>query len=347
MYSVGSGPEPALYSSASDVTRNDLGEGETSEAMCKIIKAVERACIDVSNALARVSIDRRTGDQGDINVQGEKQKKLDVYANEVMKKALFETGVVAALATEEEENIILPTPTVNQGPLFAVAFDPLDGSSNIDCSVPTGTIFSIYKVPGKKSNDPESTSTNPFLQPVTSIVASGYVMYSSATSLVFSVGKGTHILSLDPDTKKFVLTSARVRVPDRGPFYSLNEARYFDWPKGLQKYISDVKQGHGTWGKKYSSRYVCSLVADVHRTILYGGWAGNPRPHLRLLFEAAPLSFLLDQAGGKGSDGSRPILSYTPASLHQRLPVFLGSVEDIEELESYGEVQQGAATYEA
>lgn len=126
-----------------------------------------------------------------------------------------------------------------------------------------------------------------------------------------------------------------------GQIYSLNDARYFDWPAGLQKYIDTVRQGKGQSGKQYSARYVCSLVADLHRTLLYGGWAGNPRSHLRLLYEANPLSFVAEQAGGKGSDGKRDILGIEPSALHQRLPFFVGSVEDIEELVGYEDVQQG------
>ncbi|GAB5358887.1 hypothetical protein AAMO2058_000497500 [Amorphochlora amoebiformis] len=334
---------PALGLTAQELVNHDLKslDASAAEGAGEVVKAIEGACVKIARALARVNIDKLTGDEGGINIQGERQKKLDVYANDLLKEALFDTGLVASIATEEEDDVVMAPIPPTAPVTFSVAFDPLDGSSNIDCSVPTGTIFSIYKL--QETNFAEKV----FYSPVKDILVSGYAMYSSATSLVLTAGQGTHMLSLDPDRGSFLLTNPSLNVPERGPYYSLNEGRFFDWPEGLKKYINDMKQGKGAWGKQYSSRYVCSLVADVHRTLLYGGWAGNPRPHLRLLFEAAPLSFIVQQAGGEGSDGEKRIMSYHPTALHQRLPVFIGSSLDIEELESYGDVQQGAARYEA
>eukprot|EP00850_Spirogloea_muscicola_P005911 SM000027S09692 [mRNA] locus=s27:877144:878193:+ [translate_table: standard] len=219
-------------------------------------------------------------------------------------------------------------------------FDPLDGSRNIDASIPTGTIFGVYR------NDPSlgpagaDSATSFALQPGRQQVAAGYALYSSATMLVLTVGSGTHGFTLDRGLGSFVLTHPDIRIPERGQIYSLNDARYFDWPPGLQRYIDAVRQGRGESGKQYSARYICSLVADFHRTLLYGGVAANPRSHLRLVYEANPLALLAEQAGGRASDDTQRILDIAPAKLHHRLPLFLGSPADIAELESYGDVQQ-------
>ncbi|KAF6160627.1 hypothetical protein GIB67_019567 [Kingdonia uniflora] len=223
------------------------------------------------------------------------------------------------MASEEDEDPIWIT---DNAP-FVVVTDPLDGSRNIDASIPTGTIFGKYKrLSGTK------------------LIAAGYVVYSSATILCVSFGLGTHAFTLDRTTGDFVLTHPSIKVPPRGQIYSVNDARYFDWPEGLRRYIDTIRQGKGRNSKKYSARYICSLVADFHRTLMYGGVAMNPRDHLRLVYEANPLSFLVEQAGGRGSNGKSRILSIQPVKLHQRLPLFLGGLEDIEELESYGDVQQ-------
>ncbi|KAL5098852.1 hypothetical protein RYX36_003179, partial [Vicia faba] len=178
------------------------------------------------------------------------------------------------------------------------------------------------------------------LQTGNRLIAAGYVLYSSATILCITFGSGTHAFTLDRSTGDFILTNPNIKIPPRGQIYSVNDARYFDWPEGLRKYIDTVRQGKGRYPKKYSARYICSLVADLHRTLLYGGVAMNPRDHLRLVYEAKPLSFIVEQAGGTGSDWKSRILSLQPVKLHQRLPLFLGSLEDMEELESYGDVQQ-------
>lgn len=264
-------------------------------------------------------------------------KPLDLVSNEIILSSLRRSGKVAVMASEEDDS---PLWINDEGP-FVVVTDPLDGSRNIDASIPTGTIFGIYSRLVELDHLPEEqkASVNS-LQSGSRLVAAGYVLYSSATILCASFGSGTHAFTLDHSTGDFVLTHPNIKIPPRGQIYSVNDARYFDWPDGLRKYIDTVRQGKGKYPKKYSARYICSLVADFHRTLLYGGVAMNPRDHLRLVYEANPLSFLAEQAGGKGSDGRSRILSIQPVKLHQRLPLFLGSSEDIEELESYGDVQQ-------
>ncbi|KAG9440216.1 hypothetical protein H6P81_020381 [Aristolochia fimbriata] len=264
-------------------------------------------------------------------------KPLDIVSNEIILAALQNSGKVTVMASEEEAE---PVWITDDGP-FVVVTDPLDGSRNIDASIPTGTIFGIYKHLVELDHLPtkEKALLNS-LQSGNRLIAAGYVLYSSATMFCITFGSGTHAFTLDHSTGDFVLTHPSIKIPPRGQIYSVNDARYFDWPEGLRQYIDTVRQGKGQFPKKYSARYICSLVADLHRTLVYGGIAMNPRDHLRLVYEANPLSFLVEQAGGKGSDGKSRILSLQPVELHQRLPLFLGSVEDIEELESYGEIQQ-------
>ncbi|KAM7470598.1 hypothetical protein LguiA_008781 [Lonicera macranthoides] len=278
------------------------------------------------------------GAGGDGGASGrDKPKPLDIVSNEIILSSLRKSCKVAVMASEEDD---APVWITDDGP-FVVVTDPLDGSRNIDASIPTGTIFGIYNRLEELDNlQVEEKAILNSLQSGNKLVAAAYVLYSSATILCTSFGSGTYAFTLDHSTGDFILTHPSIKIPPRGQIYSVNDARYFDWPEGLRQYIDTVRQGKGKYPKKYSARYICSLVADFHRTLLYGGVAMNPRDHLRLVYEANPLSFLVEQAGGRGSDGKSRILSIQPVKLHQRLPLFLGSSEDIEELESYGDVQQ-------
>ncbi|KAJ4964005.1 hypothetical protein NE237_023944 [Protea cynaroides] len=264
-------------------------------------------------------------------------KPLDIVSNEIILSSLQSSGKVAVMASEEDD---APVWIADNGP-FVVVTDPLDGSRNIDASIPTGTIFGIYNRLLELDHLPaEEKALLNSLQCGTRLIAAGYVLYSSATIFCVSFGSGSHAFTLDRSTGDFVLTHPTIKIPPRGQIYSVNDARYFDWPQGLRQYIDTVRQGKGKYPKKYSARYICSLVADLHRTLIYGGIAMNPRDHLRLVYEANPLSFIVEQAGGRGSDGKNRILSIQPVELHQRLPLFLGSLEDMKELESYGDVRQ-------
>lgn len=289
---------------------------------------------------------------------------------------------MAAIASEEDDKPIW----LGEAP-YIVIFDPLDGSRNIDASIPTGTIFGIYRsLPNADHLPTEEKAFANVMQRGERLVAAGYALYSSATIMAISVGSGLHGFTLDYTIGEFVYSHHDIRIPERGAsysctfaspvrssngcaplllylsecplkpnmgspwksilllfagqVYSVNDARYFDWPSGLRKYIDTVRQGKGQTRKQYSARYICSLVADLHRTIMYGGIAMNPRSHLRLLYEANPLSYLVEQGGGKGTDGKRRILEINPIEIHQRLPLFLGSAADIAELVSYGDIQQ-------
>ncbi|KAL2936747.1 Fructose-1 6-bisphosphatase chloroplastic [Bienertia sinuspersici] len=253
-------------------------------------------------------------------------KPLDIVSNEIILSSLQRSGKVAVVASEEND---APVCLADDGP-FVVVMDPLDGSRNIDASIPTGTIFGIYNRLVELDHLPaeEKAALNS--------------LQSGTHAPRFSVPR----LALEPMHSHWIIQleilSSRILISKfhRGQIYSVNDARYFDWPEGLRKYIDTVRQGKGKYPKKYSARYICSLVADFHRTLLYGGIAMNPRDHLRLVYEANPLSFVAEQAGGKGSDGKSRIRLIQPVKLHQRLPLFLGSPEDIEELESYEDIQQ-------
>lgn len=332
-------------------------EDQLGSELCEVVSCVANACENISMELARQPLNSLRLEENDgsddvrTNVQGEKQAKMDVLSNHIFKSHL--EGEVAAMASEEEADVI---PGLRKDKQYSIAFDPLDGSSNLDTSIPTGTIFSI---------SPHTPDT-PFSSSGRSIVAAGYALYSSSTHFVLSLGPsgslGAVCFTLDPrrqrgslldsdidaqSSSSFVLTRSPIVCPIHGPYYSLNDAREPDWPDGLRAWIHDAKRGSTPSGTTFSARYVCSLVADVHRTLLKGGWAGNPRPHLRLLYEAAPLAHVAEACGGKGSDGVRNLLDVLPRSLHDRVCVFVGSVGDVNELEEYGDVQQTPRRYDA
>eukprot|EP00746_Dinoflagellata_sp_MGD_P152583 gnl/MRDRNA2_/MRDRNA2_83763_c0_seq1.p1 gnl/MRDRNA2_/MRDRNA2_83763_c0~~gnl/MRDRNA2_/MRDRNA2_83763_c0_seq1.p1 ORF type:complete len:478 (-),score=102.49 gnl/MRDRNA2_/MRDRNA2_83763_c0_seq1:39-1472(-) len=321
---------------------------EKYQEMESLFSSIQMACKQIASMVARAGISDLTGLQeggGSVNVQGEEQKKLDVISNDVLKAALKYSGKVGVLGSEEEDVPVLIEEAYS-GKYVAV-FDPLDGSSNIDAAISTGTIFGIYKegdpegciVPDKGSlGESEMKCLVDTLQPGDKLVASGYVMYSSSTILVMTMGNGVNGFTLDPAIGEFVLTHPNIKVPPRGKIYSINEANYYDWEPALQEYVNNLKAGKGESGTKYSARYIGSMVGDIHRTLLYGGIFGypgdakNPNGKLRLLYEGAPMSFIVEQAGGKSTTGSQRIMEITPSGVHQRVPVFLGSAEDIDEV---------------
>jgi fructose-1,6-bisphosphatase I len=261
------------------------------------------------------------------NIQGEQQQKLDVYANDRFITAMRNQGAVCAVASEEnDEHIVFDTPTSRSGK-YVVAMDPLDGSSNIDVNVSIGTIFSIYR-----RLDPEKVTVDDFLQPGNQQVAAGYVVYGSSTMLVYTTGNGVNGFTLDPSIGVFCLSHPNMRIPEDGKIYSVNEGNYFDFPEPVRNYIDACKR------KKYSARYIGSLVADFHRNLLkggiymYPGTTDKPGGKLRLVYEANPLSMLVEQAGGAATDGRTRIVDIKPEKLHQRCPLFIGSPAMVEEV---------------
>ena len=315
-----------------------LKEEEVDKHLSRVIEAAAAACSQVANELRSLPmLDDINEDSGGINVQGEEQKGMDVRANIIFLQKL--NPVVASMVSEEEDIVV----GTNGDMKYSIAFDPLDGSSNLDITSPTGSIFGIYR---HKNNGANGSCFE--IPARSSLVAAGYTVYSSATELVLAgIGKGVVGFSLDIEDDTFRCSRPNMVCPDRGPYYSLNEAREPDWPSGLRRWITDAKRGQTPSGYKYSARYVCSLTADVHRTLLKGGWAGNPRPHLRLLYESAPLAFILESAGGKGVDGVSNLLDIKPNSLHHRVSTFLGSKFDIDDLEAYGSIQQNSKSYDS
>uniref|UniRef100_A0ACD6ABF3 Uncharacterized protein n=1 Tax=Avena sativa TaxID=4498 RepID=A0ACD6ABF3_AVESA len=333
----------AAASSSPPTLLEYMGRAGTPADLAVLVAHIQSACKSIaalaaSPGNADLSRAKAAGSGADAVAAGrDAPKPLDELSNEILLSSLQSSGKVAVVASEEND---LPVWMCDDGP-YVVVTDPLDGSRNIEVSIPTGTIFGVYKRLVELDHLPvEERAQLNSLQSGTRMVAAGYVLYSSATILCISFGSGTHGFTLDRSTGEFILTHPSMQIPPRGQIYSVNDARYFDWPEGLRKYIDTIRQGKGQHPKKYSARYVCSLVADFHRTLIYGGVAMNPRDHLRLVYEANPLSFLAEQAGGRGSDGKDRILSIQPVKLHQRLPLFLGSMEDMLELESYGDVQQ-------
>ncbi len=270
------------------------------------------------------------------NVQGEQVQKLDEFANEIIFKAMDHTGRLCCLASEEEDDII-PIPKEFKTGKYVLLHDPLDGSSNIDANVSIGTIFSIQR----KISSGERGTIEDCLQPGSRQVAAGYIIYGSSTMLVYTAGKGVFGFTLDPSVGEFLLSHRDIKEPKRGKIYSCNEGNYNKWDDNLRRYIDYLKSDRNANGKPYKSRYIGSLVADFHRNLLYGGVflypadAASKNGKLRLLYEANPLAFIAEQAGGYASNGRERILDIQPESLHQRTPLIIGSYEDVKEAERF------------
>jgi fructose-1,6-bisphosphatase I len=277
------------------------------------------------------------GAAGQQNASGDEVKKLDMWAHEAMFRALDHTGHLCCMASEESESFMAIPDQFPTGE-YALIYDPLDGSSNIDANVSIGTIWSIHR---KISNHPRGCAED-CIQLGRNQVAAGYILYGSATMLVYTTGAGVHGFTLDPSIGEFLLSHPNMRLPKNPQrIYSVNEGNYSRWSNGQKKLVDHWKGLDGTNQKPFSARYIGSLVADVHRTILYGGvfmYPGdekNPRGKLRLLYEAAPLAMIAEQAGGRASDGERNILDIPPTSLHDRVPLYLGSKEFVAEAEAF------------
>lgn len=337
-----------------------------------LMNSIQLACKTIANVVDRSSLTGLTGLQdggGSMNIQGEEQKRLDVITNDIMKNALRYTGKVAVLASEEEDipvsakkadkyrDIGLRTTQFKSDVLvedagsYVAVFDPLDGSSNVDAGIPTGTIFGIFnnveaaECPIPDDDMPieqqEALCVAQSLQAGSSLVAAGYCLYSSSCFFCLTVGAGVNIFTLDRQIGEFILTSENVQIPPRGKIYSFNEGNRWEWDEPLRNYVTDIQQGKGQSGKKYSSRYIGSMVGDVHRTLMYGGIFGYPATlsvpngKLRLLYEAAPMSFLVEQAGGLSLTGKSRIMDLVPKNVHQRVPCIMGSREDVLEAKSY------------
>ena len=284
----------------------------------------------IAAAIRRAGLVNILGSAGSGNVQGEEQQKLDVLANETMKNCLSHTGRVCVMCSEEEAEII-PIPANVEAGKYAVLFDPLDGSSNIDVNSAVGTIFSIYR---RVSLEGRGTVED-VLQPGCRQVAAGYVMYGSSTMLIYTTGQGVHGFTLDPTIGEFLLCHPRIITPRVGKYYSVNESNFGRWDKAVQQAVRGFHGDRPLEIAGKNSRYIGSLVADFHRNLIAGGVfmypadSKNPRGKLRLLYEAAPMAFIAEQAQGSATDGINRILDIEPTALHQRTPLVIGSREDV------------------
>ena len=307
--------------------------GELSDLLHDLSLAAKVISLEVNKA-GLIDI---IGFTGNTNVQGEQVKKLDVFANDMLIKAMDHGGHLCVMASEEEEDIIHIPPEFYIGK-YVMLFDPLDGSSNIDVNVSIGTIFSIYK---RISPDGSPGTVEDCLQIGMKQVAAGYVIYGSSTIFVYTAGNGVHGFTLDPSFGEFILSHPNIRTPKKGKIYSINEGNYLYWHPGLKKYIKWLQDEEKETDRPYSSRYIGSMVSDIHRNLLYGGiymYPGdsrNPNGKLRLIYECNPMAFIVEQAGGRASNGKQRMLEVKPTSLHQRTPLFIGSEEDVLRAEKF------------
>jgi len=309
---------------------------EASGEFTSVLLDIALAAKMINKAVIRAGLVDVLGATGSTNVQGEKVQKLDVFAHTTIMTVLGSTGQLAVVASEEDEGIV-PMPDGAPIGKYVVNFDPLDGSSNIDANVNIGTIFSILPRITRKGHG----TIEDCLQAGRRQLCAGYVLYGTTTMLVYTTGDGVHGFTFEPSIGEFLLSHPRITTPSRGRIYSVNEGNYAKWSDGMKRYVDWLKMEDKTTGRPYSGRYVGSLVADFHRNLLYGGIylypgdAKNPNGKLRLLYEGAPLAFIVEQAGGAASDGSRRIMDLAPGALHQRSPLFIGSPEDVRECEEF------------
>jgi fructose-1,6-bisphosphatase I len=307
--------------------QEELHPDATGE-LTQLLYDIALAAKVISGYVRRAGLVDILGAAGGTNMSGEKQQKLDVIANDTMKQILAWSGRICVMASEEDEEPV-PIDNPNSPGKYALLHDPLDGSSNIDVNVSIGTIFSIHR---------RVTTAGPggledCLQVGRKQVAAGYVIHGSSTMLVYTTGDGVHAFTLDPTIGEFRLVNPRIETPLSGSYYSINESYYHRWSNGYRKAVNAFKSD--TDPHRKNARYIGSLVADFHRNLLSGGVfmypADSASPHgkLRLLYEAAPLAFVAEQAGGAASDGKTPILDIVPSKLHQRTPLLIGSREDV------------------
>ncbi|XP_060091434.1 fructose-1,6-bisphosphatase isozyme 2 [Heteronotia binoei] len=303
-------------------------KGATGE-LTQLLNSMLTAIKAISSAVRKAGLAHMYGIAGTMNVTGDEQKKLDVLSNSLVINMLQSSYGTCVLVSEENKEAII-TPKEKRGK-YVVCFDPLDGSSNIDCLASIGTIFAIYK----KTSEEEPSEKDAF-QPGRNIVAAGYALYGSATLVALSTGQGVDCFMLDPALGEFILVEKDVKIKKKGKIYSLNEgyAKYFD--PAVTEYLQKKKFPEDG-SSPYASRYVGSMVADVHRTLVYGGifmYPANqksPKGKLRLLYECNPMAFIIEQAGGMATTGTEGVLDVKPESIHQRVPLVLGSPEDVQE----------------
>jgi fructose-1,6-bisphosphatase I len=309
---------------------------ERARGVATVVGRIGRVAAVIAEEIAHAALRDRLGYVGGLNVTGDSVKKLDVWGHETMVAALRATGVCAAFVSEEAEEPV--EMEVGAAHPLVVCCDPVDGSSNLDVNGSVGTIFSLRPSNGQAPAGPAALGRG------TEQVAAGYVMYGPATTLVYTAGQGTHGFTLDRDTGEFVLTQPDVQIPRRGRTYSVNEGNFCSWPPGQQAFVEYLRTPDKSTGRPYSLRYSGAMVADVHRILLDGGIfmypadcsdPAKPKAKLRLLYEVAPMAMIVEQAGGRASTGTEPVLGLRATAYHQRVPVLLGSAADVAMAEDF------------
>lgn len=303
-----------------------------AQDLSALMNRIALAAKIISRRLSRAGLmEGALGFTGNINVQGESVKKMDIYANDVFISVFKQSGLVCRLASEEMDK---PYYIPENCPIgrYTLIYDPIDGSSNIDINLNIGSIFSIRKQEG----DDIDGDARDLLQNGRKQIAAGYILYGPSTMLVYSIGTGVHSFTLDPSLGEFILSNENIQVPQHGPIYSVNEGNFWQWEDSIRDYIRYVHRHEG-----YTARYSGALVGDFHRILhqggvfIYPGTVKKPEGKLRLLYESAPLAFLMEQAGGRASNGSQNLLDVVPEKLHARTPLIIGSQEDVALVESF------------
>jgi fructose-1,6-bisphosphatase I len=312
---------------------------EATGQFTRLLYQMAYAAKVINREVRRAGLIDIIGATGETNVQGEVVQKLDIIAQKTMVDAFDHIGALCAMTSEEVEDVIHIPSQFDLGK-YTLAFDPLDGSSNIAANVNIGTIFSVHRKisPGRDGSEQD------LMQPGRRQMLAGYVMYGSSTMMVYTTGKGVYGFTLEPSVGEFLLSHPCIKVPEKGNVFSCNMGNYHYWSEGVRKYVDDLTVADHDADKPYTSRYIGSLVADFHRTLLYGGIfmypmdykdPQKPKGKLRMLYEASPMAMIMEQAGGMATDGITPVLDIEPKSLHQRTPLFMGSRHEVAEVGRY------------
>ena len=309
----------------------------SSGELSRLINSIRLAAKVVNHEVNKAGLVDIIGETGKINVQEEKQQKLDVYANNKFRNTLVNRNIICGLASEEDESFIsVNSIDKNNQNSYVVLIDPLDGSSNIDVNVSVGTIFSVYR---RISEIGSSVTIDDFLQKGRNQVAAGYIIYGTSTMLVYTTGDGVNGFTLNPAIGSFYHSHANLKFPKKGSIYSINEGNYLQFPDYVKKYLKFCQMEEDD--RPYTSRYIGSLVSDFHRNLIKGGifmypnTSKNPKGKLRLLYECNPISFICEQAGGLAIDGEENVLDIQPEALHQRIPFYCGSEKMINQLQTF------------
>ena len=319
------------------IIENQQAFAYSSGELSRLINSIRLAAKVVNHEVNKAGLVDITGAAGEVNIQGEDQQKLDVYANETFIRTLTNREIVCGIASEESDDFItIAGNKKDHQNKYVVLMDPLDGSSNIDVNVSVGTIFSIYR---RVTPIGTPVQLEDFLQPGNQQVAAGYIVYGTSTMLVYTTGHGVNGFTLNPALGSWYLSHPDMQYPEKGRIYSINEGNYVHFPQGVKKYIKYCQEEKDD--RPYTSRYIGSMVSDFHRNMIKGGIfiyptsSRAPKGKLRLLYECNPMAFIAEQAGGKASDGFSRILDIEPTELHQRVPFFCGSRKMVEKAEEF------------